>query len=108
MWRICRYLISRRVKRRVHNDECDAMRVMCDEVPGGADFVDEVVVAVEDGDREFVGAQILPDVFDWIEFAGAGRQADDGEVVGDGERIGDVIVGAVEDEGGVAARSNLE
>lgn len=31
------------------------MWVICEEVPCGAGFVDDVFVAVEDGDREFIG-----------------------------------------------------
>jgi hypothetical protein len=38
------------------------------EVPCIAGFINDVVVVVEDGDREFVAAQIFPDVFDRIEF----------------------------------------
>jgi hypothetical protein len=39
-----------------------------EEVPCVAGFVDDVVVIVEDGDGEFVAAQIFPDIFDGIEF----------------------------------------
>jgi len=38
---------------------------------------------------------------------GVGRQAHEGDVVGDGERGSDVIAGDVEDKGGVATRSDL-
>ena len=38
-----------------------------EEVPCVAGFIDDVVVVVEDGDGEFVSAQIFPDVFDRVE-----------------------------------------
>lgn len=47
---------------------------MFEEVPCVAGFIDDVVVVVEDGDREFVAAQIFPDVFNRIEFGSVGRQ----------------------------------
>jgi len=81
--------------------------VVGEEVPSGTGFVDDVVVVVEDGDGEFVGTQVFPDVLDWIEFGGIGRQADEGDVVRDGERAGGVIAGAVNDESGVTARGDL-
>ena len=70
-------------------------------------MIDDVVVAVKHRDRESIAAQILPDVFHRVEFRGAGRQPDEGDVLGDGEIFGDVIAGAVEDEGGVCAGTDL-
>ena len=58
------------------------------------------MVVVEDGDREFVAAQVFPDVFDGIEFGRIGRQRNQRDVVRHGEAFGDVITCAVEDEGG--------
>ena len=52
---------------------------MFKEVPCVAGFIHDVVVAVEDGDREFVAAQIFPDVFDRIEFRSVRRQTHKGE-----------------------------
>jgi hypothetical protein len=72
-----------------------------------AGFIDDVVVVVEDGDREFVAPQIFPDVFDWIEFRSVGRQTHKGDVFGNGERCGDVIAGAIEDKDGVATCRHL-
>lgn len=83
------------------------MWVVGEEVPGIACFVDDIIVVAEDGDGEFVAAQIFPDVFDWIEFRGIGGQADKCDVVRDDERFGDVIAGAVDDESGMAAWRNL-
>jgi len=85
-------------------DRSDAVVVVCEECPGVAGLVENVVVTVEDGDREFIATQIFPDVFDRVEFWRVGRQRDERDVVWDGEIFGDVITGAIEDEGGVAAR----
>jgi len=77
--------------------------VVGEECPGVACLVEDVVVTVEYGNRELVAAQIFPDVFDWVEFGRVGRQGDEGDVVGDGEILGDVIARTVEDQSGVAA-----
>ena len=53
--------------------------------------MDDVVVVVEDGDGEFVAAQIFPDVFDRIEFGSVGWQTDKGDVFGDRERGSNMI-----------------
>jgi hypothetical protein len=81
--------------------------VVGEECPGIACLVEDVVVTVEYGNRELVAAQIFPDVFDWVEFGRVGRQGDEGDVVGDGEILGDVIARTVEDQSGVAAWSDL-
>ena len=80
---------------------------MFKEVPCVAGFINDVVVVVEDGDREFVAAQIFPDVFDRIEFGSVGWQAHKGDVFGGRERGGNVVAGAVEDESGVATCRHL-
>ena len=72
-----------------------------------ASFIDDVVVVVEDGDREFVAAQIFPDVFDRIELRSVGWQTHKGDVFGDRERGSNMIAGAVEDESGVATCRHL-
>lgn len=72
-----------------------------------AAFVDDVGVAVEDGDGELVLAQIFPDVLDRIELWRIGRQVQKGDVVGDAEVVGDVPAGAVENEDGVRSRRDL-
>ena len=80
---------------------------MFEEVPSAAGFINDVVVVVEDGDREFVAAQIFPDVFDRIEFRSVRWQTHKGDVFGDRERGSYVIAGAIEDESGVAAWRHL-
>ena len=65
------------------------------------------VVVVEDGDREFVAAQLFPDVFDRIEFRSVSWQTHEGDVFGDRERGSNVKAGAIEDERGVAAWRHL-
>src|SRR5664279_1671342 len=85
----------------------DAVLVVGEECPGVACLVEDVVVTVEYGNRELVAAQIFPDVFDWVEFGRVGRQGDEGDVVGNGEILGDVIARTVEDQSGVAAWSDL-
>ena len=87
-------------------DGGNAVVVVCEECPGVAGLVEDVVVTVEDGDREFVATQIFPDVFDRVEFGCVGRQRDQRDVVRNDEIFGDVITGAIEDEGSVAARRN--
>ena len=54
-------------------DGSDAVVVVCEECPGVAGLVENVVVTVEDGDREFIATQIFPDVFDRVEFWRVGR-----------------------------------
>jgi len=77
------------------------------EVPCVAGFINDVVVVVEDGDREFVAAQIFPDVLDRIEFGSVRWQTHQGDVFGDRERGSNVIAGAIEDESGVATCRHL-
>src|ERR1035437_9857610 len=72
-------------------DGCDAVMVVCEECPSIASLVNNIVVAFEDCDREFVAAQIFPDVFDRVEFGCVGRQWHECDVVRDGEGFGDVI-----------------
>ena len=80
---------------------------MGEEVPGGAGLVDDVVVIVEDGDGELIGAQILPDVLPGVELGGIGRQRDQRDVVGDGEIFGDMVASAIDDKRGVRAGRDL-
>lgn len=80
---------------------------MFKEVPCVAGFINDVVVVVEDCDREFVAAQIFPDVFDRIELRSVGWQTHRGDVFGDRERGGNMIAGTVEDESGAATCLHL-
>ena len=56
--------------------------VFGEEVPRVAALLDDVVVTVEDGDPELVGAQVGPDVFDRVEFRRVWRQGEKCDVVG--------------------------
>jgi hypothetical protein len=78
-----------------------------EEVPGLAAFVEDVGVAVEDGDGELVLAQILPDVLDRIELRSIGRQVQKGDVVGHVEIVCSVPTRPIEDEDGVRPRGDL-
>ena len=80
---------------------------MFKEIPCVAGFINDVVVVIEDGDREFVAAQIFPDVFDRIEFRSVGWQTHKGDVFRDRERGGNMIAGAIEDESGMATSRYL-
>src|SRR5260370_10925022 len=88
-------------------DRGNAVWILLKEVPCAAGFINDVVVVVEDGDGEFVAAQIFPDVFDRIELRSVGWQTDKGDVFGDRERCSNMIAGAIEDESGVAACRHL-
>ena len=69
--------------------------------------MENVVVAVEDGDRELIAAQIFPDVFDGVEFRRVGRQGNESDVVWNGEIFGDMIAGAIEHQSGMGTRRDL-
>jgi len=58
-------------------------------------------------DREFVAAEIFPDVFNRIEFRSIGWQTHKRDVFRDRERGGNMIAGAIEDESGMATRRYL-
>ena len=66
-----------------------------------------LMVALEDGDGEFVAAQIFPDVFDRVEFGSIGWQAHQSDVFGDRKRGSKMVAGAIEDESGVTACRHL-
>src|ERR1700692_3307148 len=88
-------------------DRGNAVWILLKEVQCATGFIDDVVVVVEDGDGEFVAAQIFPDVFDRIEFGSVGWQTDKGDVFGDRERGSNVIAGAIENESGVTTCRHL-
>ena len=62
---------------------------------------DDVVVACEDAVREPVVAHELPDVLDRVELGRARRQRQEGDVVRDDERAGEMPPGFVEDQYGM-------
>ena len=59
--------------------------VVGEEIPCVAAGVDDVVVAFENADGEFVGAQVSPDVFDRVQFRAVWWQGQQGEIVGHDE-----------------------
>ena len=72
--------------------------VVGEKAPRGAGFVDDVAVAFEHGDGEFVAAQIFPDILDRVELWCVGRQADERDVGWNGESRRDVIACPIDDE----------
>jgi hypothetical protein len=58
-------------------------------------------MAVEDADGAPVGAQVLPDVFDRVQFRAAGWQGQQGKIVADDEGGRSMPARAVEDEHGM-------
>src|SRR6202040_2490745 len=70
-------------------------------------IINDVVVVVEDGDGEFVAAQIFPDVFDRVEFGSIGWQAHQSDVFGDRKRGSKMVAGAIEDESCVTTCRHL-
>ena len=75
---------------------------MVEEVPCLAGFVDDVVIAVEDGVGELVLAQVLPDVFGTVEFGRVARQADQGDIGRDMQAFAAVIACTVEKDCGMS------
>ena len=71
-------------------------------VPSLACSFDDVVVAVEDAVGEPIGAHVLPDVFDGVQFWRFRRQQDDRQVVGNFQLIGGVPTGPVKDQHGMS------
>jgi hypothetical protein len=72
--------------------------VVGEKAPRGTGFVDDVVVAFEHGDGEFVAAQIFPDILDRVELWCVGRQADERDVGWNGESRRNVIACPIDDE----------
>ena len=74
-----------------------------DAVPCVTANVDDVVERVEEAVRQEVVAHELPELLDGVEFRAVGRQPDERDVVRDGEVGGDVLAGAVDQDGGMGA-----
>jgi hypothetical protein len=85
-------------------DWCDAFGVVGEKAPCGAGFVDDVFVAFEHGDGEFVAAQIFPNILDRVQLWRVGRQAYERDVAWNGESRRDVIARAIEDERSMRSR----
>ncbi|GCD59910.1 hypothetical protein NBRC3280_2505 [Acetobacter pasteurianus NBRC 3280] len=62
--------------------------------------------AVEDGIRQPIGAQELPDILDRVQFGRARRQKDQADVAGHFELGGGVPSGAIEQHDGMSAAGN--
>ena len=88
-------------------DGHDFPRLVDKLVPGLAAVGNDIFVGVENRVVEPVAADELPDVLDRIEFGGSWRQGQKGDVGRDGELVGGVPSGLIEDEDGVSARCHL-
>jgi hypothetical protein len=75
--------------------------------PCGASGVDDGVAIFEDGVREPVLTQILPDVLDQVQLRSARGEKDRRDVVGQVELARRVPSGSVEDESGVGALGDV-
>lgn len=82
---------------------------MCDEaVPCVAAGIDDIVVIIEYSVSEEILAQVLPDIFDGIEFGAIGRQMKDADGIGDLQFSACLVPsGPVENENGMASGLDL-
>jgi hypothetical protein len=85
-------------------DGHDRPRLIDQLVPGVAAVVEDIFVGSEYPVGEPVVAHELPDVFGRIELGRFGRQRHQGDVVGNGELVGEMPTGLIEQQHGVAAR----
>ncbi len=76
-------------------------------LPGLAGSLDDRLVGLEDAVGEPVGPQVLPDILDRVQFRGARRQKDRGNVRRDDELGCRVPPGPVEQENGVGASGDM-
>ena len=86
-----------------HADGCDPLWIGGQPSPSVACGVDGGVVVFEDGVREPVLTEILPDVLDRVQLRGPRRQEDRRDVVGHVELAGDVPPSPVEKHHSVCA-----
>lgn len=82
------------------------MGLVDEAVPCVAASLDDGVLVIEDADREPVGSQVLPDVLDRVQFRAIGRERDEGDVVGNDQRVSAVPAGSVEHQHGLGAQRN--
>ena len=82
----------------------DFPRLIDELVPGIAAVVEDIRVGLEDPVREPVVADELPDVFDWVEFGGSGRQGQESDVIRHLQPLGAMPAGLIEDDDGVGPR----
>ena len=79
----------------------DSVWFGCEDVPGLAAGLYNCFGVVEHAEGKEAFAQIEPDALDRVEFRTVGRQLDEAQIVGNGERAFVVPAGAVEDHEGV-------
>ena len=84
-------------------DGDDSCGLMDEVIPGLAAGGENGVVVVKDTIGEPCLAQVLPNVFGWIEFGGFGRQREDGDVGRRFEFVGGVPCGLIEEDDSVGA-----
>lgn len=78
-------------------------------VPSGATSIDDVVDAVPDGEAEIILAEILPDVFNRVQFRTIGRQRHQGDIVGHPQSLSGLVpTRTVEHDHGMRARCDME
>ena len=87
-----------------HADGHDRPRLVDKLVPGVAAVVENVLVGLEYPVGEPVVAHELPDVFGRIELGRFGWQRHQGDVVGNGELVGEMPAGLIEQQHGMATR----
>src|SRR2546423_10682022 len=80
----------------VQADGHDRPRLIDKLVPGVAAVVEDILVRLEYPVGEPVVADELPDVFGRIELGRFGRQRHQGDVVGNGELVGEMPAGLIE------------
>jgi len=90
-----------------HSEGSDDVGLGDEFVPRLAGVVDDVVVGLEDAVGKPVLAQVLPDVFDWVELRRARRQPDRRDADRHFQFRSGVPSGAVEDQDGVGARRDV-
>ena len=78
--------------------------VVGEKAPRGTGFVDDVVVAFEHGDGEFVTAQIFPDILDRVQLWSVWRQANERDVGWNGEARCAMITCAIDNEHSMCSR----
>lgn len=90
-----------------HSDGHDFPGHVGELVPSEAAVVKKVLVACEDAVGDPVVAQVLPDVFDWIEFGTLRRQRDETDVLRHNEPARQMPTGLIEQKRGMSARCDL-
>ena len=90
-----------------HSDGCDPFRLGYELSPCVAGRVYDGVVVLEDGVREPVLAEILPDVLDWIQLRRSRRQENRRDIFRHDELACRMPSGAIEQQDGVRTLSYI-